>query len=54
MFNKKLSAGYDDILECLVKKYIKHIEKPLVHMHNMSLSSGIFPTRFKIAEVLGL
>jgi hypothetical protein len=50
----RLFAGYDEILEYLVKQCIKHIKKPLVHICNASLSSDIFPDRLKTAKVIPL
>jgi hypothetical protein len=48
----KLSAGYDEIPEYLVKQCIKYIKKTLVHIYSASLSSGTFPDRLKIAKVI--
>jgi hypothetical protein len=39
----KLSAGYDEIPEYVVKQCVKYITKPLGHIYNASLRSGIFP-----------
>jgi hypothetical protein len=48
----KLSTGYDEIPEYLVKKCMKYVKKPLTHIFNASLSSGIFPDRLKLAKVV--
>jgi hypothetical protein len=48
----KLSAGLDEISEYLVKQCIEHIKKPLVHIYNALISSGIFPDRLKTAKVI--
>jgi hypothetical protein len=37
------SAGYDEILERLVKDSIQFIKKPLTFIFNISLCSGTFP-----------
>jgi hypothetical protein len=49
----KLSSGYDEIPECLVKN-VYYVKKPLAHIFNASLSSGIFPDRLKLAKVIPL
>jgi hypothetical protein len=43
----KHSAGYDDIPECLSKQYIQLVKKPLKHIYNVSLNSGVFPNEWK-------
>jgi hypothetical protein len=50
----KLSTGYDEIPEYLVKKCINYVKKPLTHIFNASLSSGTFPDRLKLAKVIPL
>ncbi|PNF28301.1 hypothetical protein B7P43_G05448, partial [Cryptotermes secundus] len=50
----KLSAGYDEIPEYLVKKCINYVKRPLAHIFNASLSSGTFPDRLKLAKVIPL
>ncbi|PNF39982.1 hypothetical protein B7P43_G15963 [Cryptotermes secundus] len=47
----KLSAGYDEIPEKLVKFSIQPICKPLTFIFNLSLCTGIFPDQMKIAKV---
>jgi len=46
----KCSAGYDDITY-LVKKFIQLVKKPLTHICNVSLNSGVFPNEWKIASL---
>jgi hypothetical protein len=41
----KLRAGFDVIPEYLVMKCIQYIKKPLAHIFNASLKSGIFPDK---------
>ena len=48
----KSSCGYDDISSKLLKQTINGIITPLVHIINLSLSSGIFPDKMKIAKVI--
>ena len=48
------SAGYDDISFNVVKKCFGVLHKPLLHMFNLSLQTGIFPDKLKIARVIGL
>lgn len=50
----KLSAGFDDIPVSLIKKCITSVKKPLVHIYNISLNSGVFPNEWKIAKVIPL
>jgi hypothetical protein len=47
----KLSAGYDEIPEKLVKFSIQYICKPLTCIFNLSFCIGIFPNQMKIAKV---
>lgn len=45
------SVGYDDIPECIVKQYIQLDKKPLTHICNVSLNSGVFHNESKIGKV---
>jgi hypothetical protein len=47
----KLSAGYNDIPEKIVKQIIQFIKKPLTFIFNLSLCSGTFPLLMKAAKV---
>jgi hypothetical protein len=47
----KLSAGYDEIPEKLVKFSIQYICKPLTFIFNLSFCTGTFPDQMKIAKV---
>jgi len=47
----KLTAGYDDIPESLVKQCIQSIKGPLTHIYTVSLRSGVFPDEWKLAKV---
>ena len=49
--NKK-SSGYDNIDNILLKKLKSVLLEPLCIMFNQLLSSGIFPERMKLAEVV--
>jgi hypothetical protein len=44
------SAGFDEIPEIVLKKGVQHIIKPLTHIFNLSLQTGIFPG-LKIAKL---
>ncbi|PNF17939.1 hypothetical protein B7P43_G18419 [Cryptotermes secundus] len=44
-------AGFDEIPEYLAKRCSQYIKKPLVHIFNASLKSGVFPDKMKIAKV---
>ena len=48
------SAGYDDISFTVVKKCFGVLHKPLLHILNLSLQTGIFPDKPKIAGVTPL
>jgi hypothetical protein len=47
----KQTAGYDDILEHIVKQCIQAITKPLTHIFNISFREAIFPDQWKLAKV---
>ena len=49
--NKK-SPGFDYIKNDLIKNVIKGILKPLIHIFNISLSSGVVPRNMKVAKVV--
>ena len=42
------SAGYDDISFNVVKKCFGVLHKPLLHIFNLSLQTGIFPDKLNI------
>ena len=50
----KRSSGHDDIDNVLLKEIAMTISNPLTKLFNESLSSGIFPDIFKLAEVIPL
>jgi len=45
------ASGFDKITVKLLKNISVFISSPLAHIYNMSLSEGIFPTKFKLAIV---
>ena len=45
---------YDDISMWVLSRIAPHVVKPLVHIFNLSLSTGIFPNEMKIAKVIPL
>ena len=45
------SPGYEDISFNVVKKYFGVLYKPLLHIFNHSIQTGIFPFKLKIASV---
>ena len=47
----KESHGYDEIPTKVIKQSISYISSPLTYICNMMLSSGVFPTRLKFAQV---
>ena len=48
------SASYDDISVNVVKKCFGVLRKPLLHIFNLSLQTGMFLDKFKIARVTPL
>ena len=48
------STGYDDINFNAVKKCFRVLHKPLLHIFNLPLQTGIFPDKLKIARVTPL
>lgn len=46
------AAGWDGIPSKLIKYNIETLNQPLLHIINLSISSGKFPTSFKIAKVI--
>ena len=45
---------HDDISMWVLSRIAPHVVKPLVHIFNMSFSTGIFPSEMKIAKVIPL
>ena len=45
------TPGYDNINVNVVKKIYKELKAPLMRVFNLSLSTGIFPDKLKIAKV---
>ena len=50
----KLSSGYDDISNKLLKAIFPEISEPLLNIFNDSLAQGIFPDAMKHADVVPL
>ena len=48
------SVGHDELSTNLLKSIAGVIFEPLVHIFNLSINSGIFPSRWKIARVIPL
>ena len=48
----KKSLDLNNLSMHLLKKIISKIEKPLLHIFNLSLNTGIVPEKFKIAKVI--
>ena len=46
------AAGYDQFKPFIISKVIHLLAYPLTHIFNISLSSGIFPNRMKLAKVI--
>ena len=45
------TSGYDNINVNVVKKIYEELKTPLMRIFNLSLSTGIFPDKLKIAKV---
>uniref|UniRef100_A0A146M6K4 Putative RNA-directed DNA polymerase from transposon BS n=2 Tax=Lygus hesperus TaxID=30085 RepID=A0A146M6K4_LYGHE len=50
----KSAPGFDGIQATLIKKYIRFLAKPMIHLINLSISSSEFPDIFKTAKVVPL
>ena len=48
----KHSSGHDSISNVLLKKNLNEIVKPLTHICNLSISTGVVPTAMKLARVI--
>ena len=48
----KSSTGHDKLSNKLVKEIIQPIARPLTHIFNLSLSTGVVPDIFKLAKVI--
>ena len=51
-FKNGKSPGFDDIDPTVIKQVSPFIVKPLTHIFNLSLSTGIFPSSLKTAKVV--
>ena len=51
---KESSPGWDDISAKVIKITVDSFTSPLVHVLNLSLSSGVFPSELKMARVIPL
>ena len=51
-FHPNKSAGHDNVGNFIIKKVKSEIVKPLTHIFNLSLSTGVVPEKFKIAKVI--
>jgi hypothetical protein len=51
-FKNKKSCGFDKITMSMLKLWLPNILIPLVHILNLSLSTGIFPSKLKIAKII--
>ena len=53
-FKSKKSTDYNNIDMCTVKWVIKEIVQPVTNIYNLLFSTGIFPNKMKMAEVIPL
>ena len=47
----KYSSGWDNVPMAIIKSVGLHIAAPLAHICNLSFSTGIFPSKMKLAKV---
>ena len=48
----KDAMDYDDIIMCVLSRIAPQVVKPLVHIFNLSFSTGIFPSQIKMAKFI--
>lgn len=48
------APGFDGVSADVLKENVNSLSKPLLHIINLSLASGIFPDKFKLAKVFPL
>jgi hypothetical protein len=46
-----VSTGFDEISMSIVKRCLCYFIRPLVHIYNITLQTGIFPDMMKIAKI---
>ena len=51
---KESSAGWDGFTANIIKKSSLNLKRPLLHVINLSFSTGIFPSELKVARVIPL
>jgi hypothetical protein len=49
--NSKTASGIDEISATILKNTKQYILKPLQHIFNVSIETGIFPDKYKIAKI---
>ena len=51
-FDSNKSAGYDNVNVSIIKSTINFIIEPIIHICNISLNTGVFPSSMKLAKVI--
>lgn len=51
---KRTASGEDDIPWWVIKNNAHNLAEPLLHIYNRCISSGIFPSLFKVSKVIPL
>ena len=51
-FDSNKSASYDNVNVPIVKSTINFIIEPIIHICNISLNTGVFPSSMKLAKVI--
>jgi hypothetical protein len=51
-FKTGKAPGYDNIPMHLIKNYFQFIIHPLMHLINISLETGVFPDKLKMAKII--
>ncbi len=51
---KSTAPGHDELKSSLLKKCLPYISKPLLHIFNLSIRTGVFPDQLQWAKVIPL
>lgn len=46
------AAGFDNLKPSIIKDVIHSVASPLTHIFNISLSTGVFPNKMKLAKII--
>ena len=54
ILKNRYTAGVDSISDIIIKKCVNYLIKPLTHLCNALLETGVFPEKFKMSKVIPL